>query len=77
MRKLFIIIQILLVSQLYGQDVEFSQYYANPIYLNPAFAGSEDYTRISLNYKSLLPSSYGSYSNYSASIDKYFEDFGG
>ena len=66
-----------MLSQLYGQDVEFSQYYANPIFLNPAFAGSEDYTRIAVNYKSLLPSSYGSYSNYSASIDNYYDDLSG
>ena len=77
MRKLYTIILILLVSQLYGQDIEFSQYYANPIFLNPAFAGSEDYTRIALNYKSLLPSSYGNYSNYSASVDKYFDALSG
>lgn len=78
MRKLCTIILLLLASQLiYGQDVEFSQYYANPLYLNPAFAGSEDYTRIALNYKSLLPSSYGSYSNYSASVDKYFDGLSG
>ena len=27
------------VFQSYGQDPAFSQYFANPLYLNPAFAG--------------------------------------
>ena len=29
-----------LSSKAYAQDPQFSQFYANPIYLNPAFAGS-------------------------------------
>lgn len=77
MKKYIIIFILLLTKQLYCQDVEFSQYYANPIYLNPAFAGSENYTRIALNYKTLLPSNYGKYSVYSASVDKYFDEIGG
>ena len=77
MKRFLYIILFFTVNQVYGQDVEFSQYYANPIYLNPAFAGSDDYTRIALNYKTLIPSSYGSYSVYSASIDKYYDQLGG
>ena len=77
MKRFCYIILIIISKQLYSQDVEFSQYYANPLYLNPAFAGSEEYTRIALNYKTLLPSSYGSYTNYSASIDKYIDGLGG
>jgi type IX secretion system PorP/SprF family membrane protein len=60
-----------------SQDVEFSQYYANSLYLNPAFAGSEEYTRVALNYRTLLPVSYGDYNTYSASIDKYIENLSG
>jgi type IX secretion system PorP/SprF family membrane protein len=77
MRKLWIFIFFITIKLASAQDVEFSQYYANPLYLNPAFAGSEGYTRIALNYKSLLPSSYGNYTNYSASVDKYFDKLGG
>lgn len=62
---------------LYCQDVEFSQYYANPLYLNPAFAGSDNFTRVSLNYKTILPSSFGDYSTYSASVDKYYDELSG
>lgn len=77
MKKFLIFILVLCVKQTYCQDVEFSQYYANPLYLNPAFAGSDNYARLSLNYKTLLPSSFGDYSTYSASVDKYFDNLSG
>ncbi len=77
MKKICTILFILVLKQLYCQDVEFSQYYANPLYLNPAFAGSDEYTRLSLNYRTILPSSLGDYSTYSASIDKYFDVLSG
>ena len=34
------------------QDAEFTQFYSNPIYLNPAFAGTNNCPRISTNYRS-------------------------
>jgi len=77
MKKGLVVFFSLIVTQLYCQDVEFSQYYANPLYLNPAFAGSDNYTRLSLNYRTLLPISYGDYSTYSASVDKYFDGLSG
>ena len=77
MKKVFVVFFSLIVTQLYGQDIEFSQYYANPLYLNPAFAGSDNYTRLSLNYRAILPVSYGDYSTYSASVDKYFDGLSG
>ncbi len=77
MRKVIILLSLFFVKQLYGQDVEFSQYYANPLYLNPAFTGIEEYTRISLNYRTLLPTSFGDYNTYSASIDKYYDGLNG
>ncbi|MDA3953302.1 MAG: PorP/SprF family type IX secretion system membrane protein [Bacteroidales bacterium] len=77
MRKIFIIIMILSVYKAYCQDVEFSQYYANPLYLNPAFAGSDEFARVSLNYRTILPTSFGDYSTYSASFDKYYEALSG
>ena len=77
MRKYFSFILIFTTKCLFAQDIEYSQYYANPLYLNPAFAGSEQNTRITLNYKSTLPSSSGNYSTYSASIDKYLKQING
>ncbi len=62
---------------LFSQDVEFSQYFANPLYLNPAFAGSSTSARVALNYRTILPSSFGDYVTYSASYDQYIEKLHG
>ncbi len=37
--------------QALAQDAQFSQYFSNPIYLNPAFAGYEGCPRISTSYR--------------------------
>ncbi len=73
MKRIYLIIFVLYAYVSYGQDVEFSQYYANPMYLNPAFAGSDEYARVYLNYKTIFPTSFGDYSTYSASFDKYYD----
>ena len=38
-----------------AQDATFSQFYANPTYLNPALAGSGICPRVSLNYRNQWP----------------------
>ncbi|MCU0429224.1 MAG: type IX secretion system membrane protein PorP/SprF [Cytophagaceae bacterium] len=40
---------------LMAQDPQFSQYYNNPLYLNPAFTGTGEDTRLGLNYRSQWP----------------------
>ena len=62
---------------LFSQDVEFSQYFANPLYLNPAFAGTASSARVALNYRTLLPTSFGDYVTYNASYDQYIEKLHG
>ena len=39
----------------HAQDPAFSQFYANPLYLNPAFAGTNDCPRVNLNYRDQWP----------------------
>ncbi|NDE62667.1 MAG: type IX secretion system membrane protein PorP/SprF, partial [Cyclobacteriaceae bacterium] len=34
-----------------AQDIQYSQYYANPIYLNPAMTGSTGMTRLGVNFR--------------------------
>ena len=46
---------IFLQSRLYSQDIQYSQFYANPLYLNPAFAGSTDLARLGLNFRNQWP----------------------
>lgn len=74
---LFIIIFSFTASLLYSQDIHFTQYYANPIYLNPAFAGTAVCPRLILNYRNQWPGVPGSYVSYSASYDQDIENLSG
>ena len=59
-----------------AQDAHFSQYYANPIYLNPAFAGLERCPTVHSNYRNQYPE-LGVYQTYSASYDQYVDKLNG
>ncbi|MBS4071243.1 MAG: type IX secretion system membrane protein PorP/SprF [Algoriphagus sp.] len=54
-----------------AQDIQYSQFYANPIYLNPAFAGSSEMSRMGVNYRNQWPGLDQSINSYSASFDSY------
>ncbi len=60
-----------------AQDVHFSQYYANPLYLNPSFAGSVVCPRIVANFRDQWPAVSGTYTSYSASYDQHFDALSG
>jgi len=60
-----------------AQDPQFTQFYANPLYLNPAFAGSYGCPRFALNYRNEWPQLSGNYVTYSASYDQYFKNISG
>lgn len=61
-----------------AQDPEFSQFYANPLYLNPALAGSNICPRLVLNYRNQWPGLSNSFVTYNASYDQYIDKiFGG
>ena len=60
-----------------AQDVGFSQFFANPLYLNPAFAGSKVAPRISLTYRSQWPGLVSAFTTVSASYDQYIPDLHG
>lgn len=74
---LYILINILCISDAWAQDPQFSQYYANPIYTNPAFAGGSYVGRLGLNYRSQWPSISGTFRTFSASYDEHFESING
>ncbi len=67
---LVLVMAIGLISSLFAQDPQFSQFYANPLYTNPAFAGSEICPRVVLNYRDQWPG-LGGYTTYSVSADQY------
>ena len=53
-----------------SQDAQFSQFYANPLFLNPALAGFTECGRVNLNYRNQWPSLSNDYITYSASYDQ-------
>lgn len=56
-----------------GQDVIFSQFHGNLMYHNPAFAGSADYNRLSINYRNHWPELHSDFITYNASYDQPVE----
>ncbi|EAZ82066.1 PorP/SprF family type IX secretion system membrane protein [Algoriphagus machipongonensis] len=59
----------------YAQDTQFSQFYAAPLFLNPALTGSSELTRIGINYRNQWPGLDQSFNSYSAYIDHYIFDY--
>ena len=53
-----------------AQDPQFTQFYANPLYLNPAFAGTARCPRVVLNYRNQWPALTGTFVTTSASYDQ-------
>jgi type IX secretion system PorP/SprF family membrane protein len=60
-----------------AQDPAFSQFYANPLYLNPAFAGTNDCPRANLNYRDQWPGVGRTYVTTSVSWDQHIQAIGG
>lgn len=58
-----------------SQDPTFSQFYANPLYLSPSFAGATEEYRISLNYRNQWPAVPGVFHTYSVAFDKAMPNF--
>jgi type IX secretion system PorP/SprF family membrane protein len=65
------------MGDLMAQDPEFTQFYANPLYLNPAFAGTARCPRICLNYRNQWPGITGTFVTYSASYDQHIDGISG
>lgn len=68
--KWFIAILLLFgASILAAQDIQFSQFYSAPIYLNPGFAGNTTQARFTLNYRNQWPAMPGKFVSYAAAFD--------
>jgi len=57
-----------------GQDPQFSQFYAAPLYLNPAFSGGTQQARAGVNYRNQWPSIDANFVTVSAYADVFLED---
>ncbi len=73
MRNLLLFVCVFTSLGTSAQDPHFTQFYANPVYMNPAFAGSARCPRINLNYRNQWPALNKTYITYSASYDQHID----
>lgn len=64
-------------KDVFSQDPTFSQFYSNPLYLNPALAGTGECSRVLFNYRNQWPSMPGNFVTYSASADHFVNALSG
>jgi len=76
-RLLTYVLPLLISVRAYAQDPQFSQFYASPVYTNPAFAGSSTVGRLVLNTRNQWPSVSGSFTTVNTSYDEHFEAING
>lgn len=75
---LYIFVLVFLVafsSSAKAQDIHFTQFFANKLYLAPSFAGSTLQNRVYTNYRIQWPGLPKSYTTYCTSFDHYFNNF--
>ncbi len=77
MKRLALIILVTgLITWVKGQDPQFTQFYANQLYLAPSFAGATEQDRITAAYRNQWPEIVsGVFVTYSFSYDHFFENF--
>ena len=73
---LFIIIFSITKSS-FSQDPTFTQFYANPLYLNPAFAGTHLAPRATFNYRNQWPGIPGTFVTSAFSYDQHVNSLHG
>ena len=73
MKRIVLIISIVVAAgNTFGQNPQFSQYYAAPLLLAPSFAGNSLGTRVYMNYRDQWAKLPGSCVTYSLAIDNNF-----
>ncbi len=73
----FVMISCCVPYNSFGQDAIFSQFYSNPLYLNPAFAGVNICPSLHLNYRNHPYPDFGHLSTYSASYHRHWRPVSG
>jgi type IX secretion system PorP/SprF family membrane protein len=77
LRVIFIVGSFLISMEMKAQDPHFTQFYANPLYLNPAFAGTAFCPRFVVNFRDQWPGLSGTYVTYAASYDQNIDAISG
>lgn len=73
MKKVFTLLLLLIYQYSFGQDIQYSQYYASPLYLNPAFTGGSLAPRLTTIYRNQWSKFNNQPEGASVSFDHYFE----
>lgn len=73
--KYIVLLSFILFQHGYSQDPTYSQFYANPLYLAPSFAGATEEYRLGLNYRNQWPAIPGVFHAYSISFDRAMPNF--
>ncbi len=76
-RRIWLLVLMVISLAANAQDPEFTQFYAAPIYLNPAFAGSARCPRVCINYRNQWPALAKTYITYAASYDQHIDALSG
>lgn len=76
--KSFAFVALLMIAfQLKAQDPEFSQFFANPLYLNPALTGTNALPRLITNYRNQWPNQGNTFVAYNFSYDGFVSSLNG
>ena len=70
-----LVLSFIIISDSFGQDPTFSQFYANALYLSPSFTGATADYRLGINYRNQWPAVPGVFHTYSISFDKALPSF--
>lgn len=71
----FLILLIIATLSSKAQDAQFSQYYAAPMYHNPAFTGSGYAPRVIFNFRNQWPALAANFTTSVISVDHYIEKY--
>ena len=77
MKTIFSILFLLVCGSYFSQDPTFTQFYSNPVYLNPAFTGSNGCPRLVTNYRNQWSGLTGNYQTTSFAYDQYVKSVSG
>ncbi len=83
LRAIIVFAGVSAICEVKAQDPELSQFYAAPVYTNPALAGSavcsfgEAAGRMALNYRNQWPGLPGTFRSFAASWDQHIPSIGG
>ena len=75
MKRLIVFFVLFRSIVLHAQDPQYSQFYANSLYLSPAFAGAEQNTRAFCATRYQWPALDASFLTYTVSCDRYFDKY--